>query len=148
MNDRDRLDERWLRSLDDLQLEGLRYDLLRCGDERYERAAEHLLVRGMAHIDRICGQLCELRGLDSGAHKEATVSASLSLQVRLTRAEPLQAVEVLAGRMARESVDALAPYEPKPPRLVARPPRLRTIEGALSDALRSGRLRRRGGSKG
>ena len=34
MNERDRLDERWLRALDDVQLEGLRYDLLRSGDVR------------------------------------------------------------------------------------------------------------------
>ncbi len=146
MNDRDTLNERWLRSLDDIQLEGLRYSLLRSDDERYERAAEHLLVRGMAHIDRVCAELCELRGLDSGAHTKATVSASLRLQLRLAREETLPAIEVLAGRMARESVNVLAPSEPALPRLATRPPRLRTIEGALSDALRSGRLRRRGGT--
>jgi len=141
MNDRDRLDERWLRGLDDVQLEGLRYDLLRSGDVRGEHAAEHLLVRGIAHIERVAAELGALRGLDADQIIAATVDASVRLQMRLGREEKLPAVEVLAGRLARERVEALAPAPAMRPRLASRPPRLRTVEGALGEALADGRLK-------
>jgi hypothetical protein len=141
MNDRDRLDERWLRGLDDVQLEGLRYDLLRSGDVRFEHAAEHLLVRGIAHVERVASELSALAGLDADQITAATVDASVQLQMRLAREEKLPAVEVLAGRLARERVEAMAPAPPTPPRMTARPPRLRTVEGALGQALADGRLK-------
>jgi hypothetical protein len=61
--------------------------------------------------------------------------------MRLAREEKLPAVEVLAGRLARERVEAMAPAPPTPPRMTARPPRLRTVEGALGQALADGRLK-------
>jgi hypothetical protein len=140
MNERDRLDERWLRGLDDVQLEGLRLDLLRSGDGRGEHVVEHLLVRAVAHIERVVAELGALRGLDADALAAATVDASVRLQLRLTREEKLPSVEILAGRFARESVEAIEPQSPEPPRLANRPPRLRTIDGALGDALADGRL--------
>jgi ABC-type amino acid transport substrate-binding protein len=141
MNDRDRLDERWLRGLDDVQLEGLRYDLRRSGDVRAEHAAEHLLVRGIAHVERVAVELGALRGLDAEQVTAATVDASVQLQMRLAREEKLPAVEVLAGRLARERADAMAPVPPTLPRMTARPPRLRTVERALGEALTDGRLK-------
>lgn len=141
MNDHDRLDERWLRGLDDVQLEGLRYYLLRSGDVRGEQAAEHLLVRGIAHSERVVAELGALRGLDAEQITAATVDASVRLQMRLGREQKLPAVEVLAGRLARECVEPMAPASPTPPRLTARPPRLRAVEDALSEALADGRLK-------
>jgi hypothetical protein len=140
MNDHDRLNEGWLRGLDDLQLEGLRYYLLRSGDVRGEQAAEHLLVRGIAHIDCVVAELGALRGLDTEQITAATVDASVRLQIRLGREEKLPVVEVLAGRLARECVEPMAPAPPTPPRLTARPPRLRTVEDALGEALADGRV--------
>lgn len=141
MNERDRLDDRWLRALDDVQLEGLRYDLLRSGDVRGEQAAEHLLVRGVAHVDRVVAELGTVRGLDADQIIAAAVDASVRLQLRLAREEKLPAIEILAGRFARESVEAIEPALPAPPRLAARPPRLRTVEGALGEALSDGRVK-------
>lgn len=141
MNDRDRLNERWLRGLDDVQLEGLRLDLLRAGDRRAEHVVEHLLVRAIAHVDRVVAQLGALRGLDSGALQAATVDASVRLQLRLTREEKLPTIEVLAGRLARASVESIELGVPGPPRLAAKAPRLRTVEGALGDAIADGRLK-------
>lgn len=146
MNERDRLDDRWLRALDDVQLEGLRYDLLRSGDDRFAQAVEHLLVRGVAAIERIARELCELRGLDAGQHAQATVDASVRLQVRLAREDKLQSIMALAGQLARQCVDALDPAPAERPRLASRPPRLRTVEDELGDALTDGRLKRRGGT--
>jgi hypothetical protein len=141
MNEYDRLDERWLHSLDDLQLEGLRLDLLRVGDRRAEHVMEYLLARAIAHIDRVVAQLGGLRGLDSDGLAAATVDASVRLQLRLTREEPLPSIETLAGIFARESVEAIEPQPPTPPRLAARPPRLRTVDDALGDALADGRVK-------
>ncbi len=146
MNDRDRLDERWLRSLDDLQLEGVRYDLLRSGDRRAEHVAEHLLVRGLGHIERLVSELGTPRGLSAVQLRDATIDASVRLQLRLSRTEKLPAIEILAGRLAHASVQGFEPAEPALPRLVARAPRLRTIQGALSDSLLRGRLKPNQGS--
>ncbi len=140
MNEHDRLNERWLRRLDDLQLEGLRYYLLRSGDERGEQAAEHLLTRGIAHIERVVAELGGVRGLRAEQITAATVDASVRLQLRLGREEKLPAVETLAGRLARECVEPLAPAASEPPRLTARPPGLR-VEDALGEALADGRLK-------
>lgn len=146
MNDPDRLDDTALRRLDDLQLESVRYYLLRAGDERYERVAEHLLVRGIAAIEGIARELCELRGANAEQLRRVVVDASLRLQLRLTRLEKLPSVETVAAQLASECVAALAPASEQPPRLASRPPGLRTIEGQLSDALREGRIDRKGGS--
>lgn len=146
MNDPNRLDETALRRLDDLQLESVRHYLLRAGDERYERVAEHLLVRGIAAIERIARELCELRGANAEQLRRAVVDASVRLQLRLTRLEKLPSVETIAAQLASECVAALAPASEQRPRLAPRPPRLRTIETQLSDALREGRIERKGGS--
>lgn len=146
MNAPDRLDEAALRRLDDLQLESVRYDLLCSGDERYERVIEHLLVRGIAAIERIAGGLCELRGATAAQLCTAVVDASVRLQLRLTRHEKLLSVEALAAQLASECVAALAPVNEQRPRLASRPPRLRTIETQLADALREGRIERKRGN--
>lgn len=146
MNDPNRLDETALRRLDDLQLESVRYDLLRSGDERYEQVAEHLLVRGIAAIERIARELCELRGATAEQLRRAVVDASVRLQLRLTRTEKQPSIETLAAQLASECVAALAPAPEQQPRLAARPPQLRAIETQLADALREGRIERRGGS--
>ena len=146
MNDPDRLDEAALRRLDDLQLESVRYDLLRSGDERYERVVEHLLVRGIAAIERIARELCQLRGGSADQLRTAVVDASVRLQLRLTREEKLPSIDTLAGQLASECVAALGPASDQRPRLASRPPQLRTIETQLADALREGRIERKGGT--
>ena len=60
MTEPDRLSERALRRLDDLQLEAVRLDLLRSGDERYELVVEQLLLRAITTIERTARELCEL----------------------------------------------------------------------------------------
>ncbi len=146
MNDPDRLDEAALRRLNDMQLESLRYRLLSEGDVRYEHAAEHLLVRGIAAVERVARELCEMRGVGREQLTKAVVDASLRLQMRLAREEKLPSVESLAGQLATQCVDALGPEPTQPPRLASRPPQLRSIETQLGDALRDGRVRRKGGT--
>lgn len=146
MNNPDPLNETALRGLDDLQLESVRYDLLCLGDERYERVVEHLLVRGVAAIERIARELCEMRGATADQLRNAVVDASVRLQLRLAREELLPCVETLAAQLASECVGALAPASEQRPRLASRPPRLRAIETQLADALREGRIERKGGS--
>lgn len=146
MNDPNRLDEAALRRFDDLQLESVRYYLLRTGDQRYQHAAEHLLVRGIAAIERIARELCEMRGIGAEQLSKAVVDASVRLQLRLTREEKLPSIKTLAARFASQSVDALAPVPEDRPRLASRPPRLRTIETRLGDALNDGRIERTGGN--
>lgn len=146
MNNPDRLNEAALRRLDNLQLESVRYDLLRTGDERYERVVEHLLVRGITAIERITRQLCELHGASLDQARDAVVDASVRLQLRLTRDQRLPSVEMLAAQFAQDCVGALRTTPDERPRLAVRPPQLQTVETALSDALRAGRIARRGGS--
>jgi hypothetical protein len=145
MNDPYGLDDTALRRLGDLQLESVRYDLLRAGDSRYERVAEHLLVRGISVIEQVARELCDLRGLTDEQAQRAVVDASVRLQLRLTRSELLPSVEMLAARLASECIAALTPTTARRPRLAPRPPQLRTIEMQLSDALREGRIKRKGG---
>lgn len=146
MNYPDRLDEAALRRLDDMQLESLRYRLLSEGDVRYEHAVEHLLVRGIAAIERIARELCELRGVGREQLTKVVVDATLRLHMCLSREEKLPSVEILAGQFATRCVDALAPAPIQPPRLASRPPQLRSIETQLGDALRDKRVRRKGGT--
>ena len=146
MNHPDPLDESVLRRLDSLQLESVRYDLLRSGDERYERVVEHLLVRGIAAIEPVARELCALRSATGEQLRSVVVDASVRLQLRLTREEKLPSVEALGAQFASECVTALGPTREERPRLASRPPQLRTIESQLSDALREGRIERKGGS--
>jgi hypothetical protein len=145
MNEPDRLSESALRQLDDLQLEAVRLDLLRSDDERYELVVEHLLLRGIATIERVASQLCELRGASAEQLSDAVVDASLRLQLRLLRPVPLPSIDTLAAQLAGECVRALQIVPAERPRLAARPPRLRAMETQLGDALRSGRLKPKGG---
>lgn len=146
MNDPDRLNEAVLRGFDDLQLESVRYDLLRSGDERYERVVEHLLVRGVAAIERVARELCDLRGGTADQLRNAVVDASVRLQLRLTRQELLPSVEMLGAQLASACVAALVGQSEQRPRLASRQPRLRAIEAQLADALRDGRIERMRGS--
>lgn len=145
MNDPDRVNETALRRLDDLQLESVRYDLLRSGDERYEHAAEHLLVRGIAAIERIAQELCDINGIGADQLRTAVGDASVRLQVRLTRDELLPSIATLAAQLVRECVDALPPAPARRPRLAFRPPDLRAIDTQLGDALNDGRIECKGG---
>ena len=143
-----RLDERALRRLDDLQLEAVRLDLLRAGDERYEQVCELLLVRGIAHIELLSRELCGLHGLPASAHQAVVVDASLRLQLRLTRAAPLASIAALATQLAGECVAARTQVLQAPearPRLAACAPQLRAVPVQIADALRSGRLKPKGG---
>lgn len=140
-----RLDEHALRCLDDLQLEAVRLDLLRSGDERYEQVCELLLVRGIAHIERISRELCDLRGLTAEQHRAVVVDASVRLQLRLTRETPLQSVTTLAAQLAAECIAARRLASEVRPRLAPRAPKLRAVEAQLTEALRSGRLKPKGG---
>ena len=146
MNNPGRLDERALRRLDELQLEAVRLDLLRSGDERYERVVEHLLVRGIAQIECVARELCKLRGLSADQLQAAVVDASVRLQLRLTREGPLPSIGTLSAQLAGECVAAREPAPAARPRLASRPPRLRAVETQLADALRSGRIKPQGGS--
>ena len=145
MNEPDRLNERALRRLDELQLEVVRLDLLRSQDDRYELVVEQLLVRGIAAIERVARQLCEVRGASPEQLSDVVVDASVRLQLRLTRPVALPSVGTLAAQLASECVNALeiAPHER--PRLADRAPRLRAVDARLGDALRSGRLKPKGG---
>lgn len=137
----DRLDEAALRGLDDLALEALRFELLRDGDVRYEHVAEHLLARGIRAIERLVAELGQLRGLLPEQHARVVVDASVRLQLRLVRVERLPSVETLAGQLTVACCDAVSPAPVERPRLADRRPQLRTIEGAIDDAVRKGRLK-------
>lgn len=137
----DRLDEAALRGLDDLALEAVRLDLLRDGDVRYEHVVEHLLARGIRAIERFATELGELRGLDAEQHVRVVVDASVRLQLRLARPEPLPAVETLAGQLTVTCLDAVSRAPAERPRLAARRPQLRTIESALDQAVREGQIK-------
>lgn len=145
MNDPNRLDDAALRRLDQLQLESVRYYLLRSGDKRYEYVVEHLLVRGIATIERIARELCAMRGATPEQLRTAVVDASVRLQLRLTREEKLPSVDTLAAQLASECVAVLAQASGRRPRLASQPPQLRAIETALGEALREGRIERKGG---
>lgn len=146
MNEPDRLTERDLRRLDDLQLEAVRLDLLRSGDERYELVVEQLLVRAITTIERTARELCELRSASAEQLSSAVVDATVRLQLRLCRPVPLPSVATIAAQLAAECVRALEVTPAERPRLAARPPRLRAIDTQLGDALRSGRLKPKGGT--
>jgi len=137
----DRLDEAALRGLDDLALEGLRFDLLRDDDVRYEHVVEHLLARGIRAIERLASELGQLRGLGAEQHARVVVDASVRLQLRLARVERLPSVETLAGQLTVACCDAVSPAPFERPRLAARRPQLRTIESEIGDAVREGRLK-------
>jgi hypothetical protein len=145
MSDTDRLDETALRSLDDLQLESLRLHLLRSGDERCECVVAHLLVRGIAAIERVARELCLLRGATAAQLRTAVIDASVRLQLRLTRSERLPSVDTLGALLAGECVAALGPASEQRPRLASRPPQLRAVATQRSGALRGGPIEREGG---
>lgn len=142
-----RLDERALRRLDDVQLEVARLNLLRAGDERLEQVLELLLVRGIAHIERVSRELCDLHGLSDQQHQEVVVDAMVRLQLRLTRQAPLASVPTLATQLAGECIAARtrAPQSPEGrPRLAARAPQLRAMPALISNEVRLGRLKSKG----
>jgi hypothetical protein len=140
-----RLDERALRRMDDLQLEAVRLDLLRSSDERYEQVCEQLLVRGIGHVERVSRELCDLRGLSAEQHQAVVIDASVRLQLRLTREKPLASIATLAAQLTADCVAARTRTSQTRPRLAARAPRLRAVNTQLGDALRSGRLKPKGG---
>ena len=70
----------------------------------------------------------------------------MRLQLRLCRPVPLTGVATMAAQLAAECVSALEITPAERPRLAARPPRLRAIDAQLGDALRSGRLKPKGGT--
>lgn len=146
MTEPHRLSERALRRLDELQLETVRLDLLRSGDERYELVVEQLLLRAISTIERTARELCELRGASAEQRSNAVVDATVRLQLRLCRPVPLPSVSALASQLAAECVRALQITPVERPRLAARPPRLRAVETQLGEALRSGRLKPKGGT--
>lgn len=143
MNDpyrNDRLDEAALRRLDDLQLETLRFQLLDDGDVRYEHVVEHLLVRGIARIERLAAELGDLRQLGPDQVRDVVIDASVRLQLRLGRHERLPTIETLASDLTVDCLNAVSPEPAERPRLAPRRPQLRTIETQIGDAVRDGRI--------
>jgi hypothetical protein len=143
MNDphhNDRLDEAALRRLDDLQLETLRFQLLDGDDIRYEQVVEHLLVRGIARIERITAELGDLRQLGRDQLRDVVIDASVRLLLRLGRHERLPTIETLASDLTVDCLNAVSPKPAVRPRLAPRRPQLRTMETQIGDAARDGRI--------
>jgi hypothetical protein len=126
------------RSLDDLQLESLRVEMLNQKDERLEVVIRVLVMRAVPVIERIC----RLRGGELGLGRieinRAIDDASARLLLRLARPERIAAISVLAARIAASCVQVQRPQPA--PRLAPRRPRLRVVD-RLGDAVQEGRVK-------
>lgn len=126
------------RSLDDLQLESLRVEMLNRNDERLEALLRVLVMRAVLVIEKIC----RLQGIDLGLGRieinRAIEDASARLLLRLARPERVIAISALAARLATSCVQA---QQPQPaPRLAPRRPQLRVVD-QLGEAVQKGRVK-------
>jgi hypothetical protein len=127
--DDDRLDEAILRTHDDVALEAVRFELARDGDHRLPQVVRVLAVRATPTIISVCGEVGAHRGVCAKNVDRAVNEALARLQMRLRRREHLPAVVTLAAGIARSCIDVQLADLPTAPKLAARAPDLRLIEG-------------------
>jgi hypothetical protein len=136
----DPIEERAIEMLDDVELEAVRSKTVADNDERFEFVLWNLCLRGVAVIERVCRARGEACGLGEQEIELAIEDASARMLLRLSRAEPQPQVHALAAEIAVACVERAWPLQRNTPRLTARSPQLRLING-LDEAIETGQVR-------
>jgi hypothetical protein len=125
-------------SLDDLQLESLRVEMLIHNDERLETLIRVLVMRAVPVIENICRLQGGELGLGRIEINRAIEDASARLLLRLARPEPVAAISTLAARIGASCMQAQ--QQQPAPRLAPRRPKLRVVD-QLGEAVQKKRLK-------
>jgi len=136
----DPIEEKAIEMLDDVQLEAVRAETVAANDERFEFVLWNLCLRGVAVIERVCRNRGEASGLGDQEIELAIEDASARMLLRLSRLEPQPQIHALAAEIAAACVERSWPLQKSAPRLTARTPRLRLING-LDEAIETGKVR-------
>jgi hypothetical protein len=136
----DPIEEKAIEMLDDVQLEAVRAETVAANDERFEFVLWNLCLRGVAVIERVCRARGEASGLGDQEIELAIEDASARMLLRLSRLEPQPQIHALAAEIAAACVERSWPLQKSAPRLTARTPRLRLING-LDEAIETGKVR-------
>lgn len=135
-HEEDRLDEAVLRAHDDVALEAVRFELARDGDHRLGQVVAVLAQRAGTPIVATCRELGARRGVGPKGIRLAIQDAQTRIQMRLRQPERLPLIEQLAAGIARTCIEAQPATPPGPPKLVARTPELRLVEGLRDGTIR------------
>ncbi len=136
----DPIEEKAVEMLDDARLEAVRAETVAANDERFEFVLWNLCLRGVAVIERVCRARGEASGLSDREIELAIEDASARMLLRLSRLEPQPQIHALAAEIAAACVERSWPLQKSAPRLTARTPRLRLING-LDEAIETGKVR-------